>query len=85
MSDAAGCSRHVAEQLPCRNGNSILADGCNLSIPAATAAGRYDAQIALDDSAGARERRQRSRDFVVGEVDAGESVNHVNTGYGGGQ
>jgi phenylalanine ammonia-lyase len=85
MSDATG---HVPgtcsiELVPCRNGNSILVDGHNLSVPAVTAAARYNASVTLDDSAGVRERLQQSRDVIVSKMDAGKSVYGVSTGYGG--
>ena len=84
MSDATGsCSWHVLKVSLCRNGNSILVDGHNLSVPAVTAAARYNAPVALDDSAGVRERLQKSRDVIVSKMDAGKSVYGVSTGYGG--
>lgn len=67
----------------CRNGNSILIDGYNLSIPAVTAAARYNAPFSLDDSAGVREKLQQSRHVIVSKMDAGKSVYGVSTGYGG--
>lgn len=72
-----------AEDLFCRNGNSILVDGYNLSIPAVTAAARYNAPFSLDDSAGVREKLQQSRNVIVSKMDAGKSVYGVSTGYGG--
>ena len=66
-----------------RNGNSILIDGYNLSVPAVAAAARYNAPITLDDSAGVRERLQQSRDVIVAKMNAGKSVYGVSTGYGG--
>ena len=72
-----------AEQLSCRNGNSILVDGYNLSVPAVAAAARYNAPVALDDSPGVRERLQKSRKVIVTKMDAGKSVYGVSTGYGG--
>lgn len=71
-----------AEQL-CRNGNSILVDGYNLSVPAVAAAARYNVPVVLDDSAGVRERLQKSRAVIVAKMDAGKSVYGVSTGYGG--
>jgi phenylalanine ammonia-lyase len=66
-----------------RNGSSILVDGYNLSVPAVTAAARYNAPVTLDDSAGVRERLQQSRDVIVSKMSAGKSVYGVSTGYGG--
>jgi len=76
------CCRHVLK-LPCRNGSSILIDGYNLSVPAVTAAARYNAPVTLDDSTGVRERLQQSRDVIIAKMDAGKSVYGVSTGYGG--
>ena len=72
-----------AEQLIRRNGNSILIDGYNLSIPAVAAAARYNAHVALDDSTGVRERLQQSRNVIVDKMNAGKSVYGVSTGFGG--
>ena len=72
-----------AQHPPCRNGNSILIDGYNLSVPAVAAAARYDAPVAIDDTAGVRERLQQSRNVIVAKMDAGKSVYGVSTGYGG--
>jgi len=84
MFDATGHAPAArAEQLLCRNGNSILVDGYNLSVPAVAAAARYNAPVVLDDSPGVRERLQQSRDVIVSKMDAGKSVYGVSTGYGG--
>lgn len=72
-----------AEQPHCRNGNSILIDGHNLSVPAVSAAARYNASVTLDDSPGVRDRLQQSRDVIVAKMNAGKSVYGVSTGYGG--
>ena len=74
--------RHVLTNLR-RNGNSILVDGYNLSVPAVAAAARYNAPVVLDDTPGVRERLQQSRDVIVSKMEAGKSVYGVSTGYGG--
>lgn len=84
MSDATGsCSWHVLNNPLCRNGNSILVDGHNLSVPAVAAAARYNVPVTLDDSTGVRERLHQSRNVIVAKMDAGKSVYGVSTGYGG--
>ena len=77
------CSWHVLNLFISRNGSSVLVDGYNLSIPAITAAARYNAPVTVDDSAGVRERLQQSRDVIVSKKSAGKSVYGVSTGYGG--
>ena len=75
------CPWHVLTHR--RSGNSILVDGYNLSIPAVTAAARFNAPVTLDESTGVRERLQQSRAVIVAKMDAGKSVYGVSTGYGG--
>ena len=72
-----------AQTYPYRNGKSILVNGHNLSIPAVTAAARYNASVTLDDSAGVRERLPQSRSVIVSKIEAGKTVYGVSTGVGG--
>lgn len=66
-----------------RNGSSIIVDGHNLSIPAVTAAARYNASVSLEKSANTQHRLQKSRAVIVQKMAMGKSVYGVSTGYGG--
>jgi hypothetical protein len=75
---------HVASNHPIdRDGNSVVVDGHSLSIPALVAVARHNAQIVLDDSPEVRAGIQKSRDVIVGKVEASQSVYGVSTGFGG--
>lgn len=75
---------HVASDHPIdRDGNSVVVDGHSLSIPALVAVARHNAQIVLDDSPEVRAGIQKSRDVIVGKVEASQSVYGVSTGFGG--
>lgn len=69
--------------LQLRKGSPIIVDGYNLSVPAVTAAARYNASISLDKSAAVQKRLQSSRNVIVAKMEAGKSVYGVSTGYGG--
>ncbi|THH18112.1 hypothetical protein EW146_g2821 [Bondarzewia mesenterica] len=69
--------------LPCRNGKTITLDGQSLSIPAVTAAARYNASVVLSDTPAVRERIAKSRSVVESKVHGGKSVYGVSTGFGG--
>jgi phenylalanine ammonia-lyase len=66
-----------------RHGKAIVIDGHNLSIPALVAAARHNAQVVLNGSAEVKTRIQRSREVIVGKVEASKSVYGVSTGFGG--
>lgn len=66
-----------------RRGNSVVVDGHSLSIPALVAVARHNAQIVLDDSPEITAGIQKSRDVIVGKVEASQSVYGVSTGFGG--
>jgi phenylalanine ammonia-lyase len=66
-----------------RHGNSVVVDGHSLSIPALVAVARHNAQIVLDDSPEITAAIQKSRDVIVGKVEASQSVYGVSTGFGG--
>lgn len=44
---------------------------------------RYGTSVALDDAPEIRERMAKSRNVLVGKVQAGKSVYGVSTGFGG--
>ncbi|KAF5380552.1 hypothetical protein D9615_004703 [Tricholomella constricta] len=64
-------------------GRPIIVDGHNLSIAAVTAASRYHATVALDQSSNVEARMNKSRDVITSKVLAGTSVYGVSTGFGG--
>ncbi len=75
---------HVASDHPIgRHGEPIIIDGHSLSIPALVAVARHNTQIVLDDSPETRTGIQKSRDVIVGKVEASQSVYGVSTGFGG--
>lgn len=82
-STVACTSLPLASHLGLRHGKSIVIDGYNLSIPALVAAARHNAPIVLNASPEIRARIQRSRDVIVGKVEASQSVYGVSTGFGG--
>jgi phenylalanine ammonia-lyase len=58
-------------------------DGQSLTVAGVTAAARYGAAVALDQSPETRERMAKSRDVLVGKVQANKSVYGISTGLGG--
>ncbi|KAI0918969.1 hypothetical protein AcW1_003526 [Taiwanofungus camphoratus] len=66
-----------------KSGKPIVVDGQTLSIPAITAAARYGASVALNDSPEIMEQVLKSRSVIVGKVKAETSVYGVSTGFGG--
>jgi phenylalanine ammonia-lyase len=68
---------------PTRNGRPVIVDGQNLSIAAVTAASRYNAIVALDDSPSINARLTKSRNVITSKIEAGTSVYGVSTGFGG--
>ncbi|KAI0260178.1 phenylalanine ammonia-lyase [Gloeopeniophorella convolvens] len=66
-----------------KSGKAIVVDGHALSIPALTAAARHNAQVVLNGSVEVKTRIQKSRDVIVGKVEASKSVYGVSTGFGG--
>ncbi|KIM40278.1 hypothetical protein M413DRAFT_446453 [Hebeloma cylindrosporum] len=66
-----------------KNGKPVVVDGQNLSIAAVTAAARYHASVALDESPALRAKIAKSRKVIVDKVDAGLSIYGVSTGFGG--
>jgi phenylalanine ammonia-lyase len=66
-----------------RHGKAIVIDGHNLSIPALVAAARHNTQVVLNGSVEVKTRIQRSREVIVGKVEASKSVYGVSTGFGG--
>ncbi|KAF8176545.1 L-Aspartase-like protein [Pholiota molesta] len=66
-----------------KHGKPVLVDGHNLSIAAVTAAARYHASVALDDSPALKNKLAKSRKAIADKVDAGLSVYGVSTGFGG--
>jgi histidine ammonia-lyase len=66
-----------------RNGTLIVLDGQSLTVAGVIAAARYGAPVALDQSPEIRERMAKSRDVLVGKVQASKSVYGVSTGLGG--
>ncbi|KAF8967957.1 L-Aspartase-like protein [Flammula alnicola] len=66
-----------------KNGKLVIVDGQNLSIAAVTAAARYHASVALEDSPALKTKIAKSRKAIADKVDAGLSVYGVSTGFGG--
>lgn len=66
-----------------RNGTPIVLDGQSLTVAGVIAAARYGASVALDQSPEIRERMAKSRDVLVGKVQANKSVYGISTGLGG--
>jgi phenylalanine ammonia-lyase len=66
-----------------RNGTLIVLDGQSLTVAGVIAAARYGASVALDQSPEIRERMAKSRDVLVGKVQANKSVYGISTGLGG--
>ncbi|KAI0282814.1 phenylalanine ammonia-lyase [Russula aff. rugulosa BPL654] len=66
-----------------KKGALIVLDGQSLTVAGVTAAARYGASVALDQSPETRERMAKSRDVLVGKVQANKSVYGVSTGLGG--
>ena len=58
-------------------------DGQSLTVAGVIAAARYGASVALDQSPEVRERMAKSRDVLVGKVQANKSVYGISTGLGG--
>jgi len=74
---------HFHELDAYKHGNAVVVDGHSLSIPALVAVARHNAQIVLDDSPEIKAGIQKSRDVIVGKVEASQSVYGVSTGFGG--
>ncbi|KAG8955669.1 hypothetical protein FRC04_007660 [Tulasnella sp. 424] len=66
-----------------RNGDKVVVNGHNLSIPEVVAAGRYGAQVVLDDSPEVRTRIEQSQKAIDSKLEAGKSVYGISTGFGG--
>lgn len=66
-----------------KNGKPVVIDGQNLSIAAVTAASRYAASVALDESPRVKEKVAKSRKVISDKVQLGTSVYGVSTGFGG--
>ncbi|KAI0057876.1 phenylalanine ammonia-lyase [Artomyces pyxidatus] len=64
-------------------GQGVNIDGHTLSIPAVVATARYNASVSLDTRPEIRERVDKSRNVIVGVVEAAKSVYGVSTGFGG--
>jgi len=58
-------------------------DGQSLTVAGVIAAARYGTSVALDQSPEIRERMAKSRDVLVGKVQANKSVYGISTGLGG--
>jgi len=58
-------------------------DGQSLTVAGVVGAARYSASVALDEAPEIRERMTKSRDVLVGKVEASKSVYGVSTGLGG--
>lgn len=58
-------------------------DGQSLTIAGVVGAARYSASVALDEAPEIRERMAKSRNVLVGKVQAGKSVYGISTGLGG--
>lgn len=69
--------------LALRNGEKVIINGHNLSIPEVVAAGRYGAQVVLDDSSEVRTRITKSQQAMDSKLAAGKSVYGISTGFGG--
>lgn len=61
----------------------IEIDGYSLSIPAVTAAARYNATVVLKDSSTIKDRMDKARSVIVDKVEGNKSVYGVSTGFGG--
>lgn len=61
----------------------MLVDGKTLSIPAVTAAARYQASVTLDEAPAIKDQVARSRAVIVDKVSSETSVYGVSTGFGG--
>ncbi|KDR75707.1 hypothetical protein GALMADRAFT_211171 [Galerina marginata CBS 339.88] len=66
-----------------KNGKPVVVDGQTLSISAVTAAARYQAAVALDESPSLKAKIARGRKAITDKIDAGLSVYGVSTGFGG--
>lgn len=66
-----------------RQGKSVVVDGQSLSIPAVTAAARYNVSVSLDNSSLTQDKIAVSRQVITDKVDLGLSVYGVSTGFGG--
>ncbi|OSX61632.1 hypothetical protein POSPLADRAFT_1057403 [Postia placenta MAD-698-R-SB12] len=66
-----------------KNGTPVLVDGKTLSIPAVTAAARYQASVTLDEAPAIKDQVARSRAVIVDKVSSETSVYGVSTGFGG--
>ena len=66
-----------------RTGRAIKVDGRTLSIPAVTAAARYNASVILDNSPELHQQIDKSREVLQRKLDANKSVYGVSTGFGG--
>lgn len=68
---------------PSRQGKSVIVDGQSLSIPAVTAAARYNVSVSLDSSSHTQAKVTSSRQVMADKIDSGMSVYGVSTGFGG--
>ena len=66
-----------------RNGKSIVLDGQSLTVAGVVGAARYGASVALNQAPEVRERMAKSRNVLVGKVQASKSVYGISTGLGG--
>jgi len=68
---------------PSRQGKSVVVDGQSLSIPAVTAAARYNVSVSLDNSSLTQAKMASSRQVIADKIDSGMSVYGISTGFGG--
>jgi hypothetical protein len=66
-----------------RDGKPVVLDGQSLTIAGVVGVARYGTSVALDDAPEIRERMAKSRNVLVGKVQAAKSVYGVSTGLGG--
>jgi phenylalanine ammonia-lyase len=80
FSSTQGASRLM---ISIRHGKPVIIDGHNLSIPAVTAAARFNASVHLTGSLVTRQNVKRSRAVIDNKIASGISVYGVSTGFGG--
>ncbi|TDL23040.1 phenylalanine ammonia-lyase [Rickenella mellea] len=66
-----------------KSGKPVVIDGYSLSIPAVTAAARFNAPVVLNGSPDIRERVDKSRKIIQSKLDQNKSIYGVSTGFGG--
>jgi len=71
------------ELLSYKNGKPVVLDGQSLTVAGVVGVARYGALLTLDDVPETRERMAKSRNVLVGKVQAAKSVYGVSTGLGG--